>query len=261
MTAFQTALASGVPQLGLCVMYPVPGAVERIGPDWDWVWIDGQHGQLGYQDMLALVRACNLVQRPAFVRVPGHEFGHIGLALDMGADGVIVPLVNTLDQARAIVQAAKFPPLGDRSYGGRRPVDLRGRTYSDTANTDTILVAQIESPEAIENADAIAALPGIDALLLGPDDVMLRRGYKMTAPRSRDTVGNDMKTVADACRRHGKIAATVGVGAEMLKLCAGLGYRMIVAGADVGFLANGSKQAATEARELIKGLGTAAPRG
>src|SRR3989338_4096375 len=123
MKSFRSALESGAPQLGLCIMYPSPGSLERIGPDWGWAWIDGQHGELGYQDVLALVRACDLIQRPAFVRVPGHEFGAIGHALDMGATGVIVPVVDTPEQASSVVKAAKFPKLGGRSYGGRRPID------------------------------------------------------------------------------------------------------------------------------------------
>jgi len=259
MPSLRARLRTGTPQLGLCVMYPSPGAVERIGPDWDWVWVDGQHGQLGYQDILALVRACDLVQRPAIVRVPAHEVGPIALALDMGAAGVMVPQVDTAEQAQAVARAAKFPPLGNRSYGGRRPVDLAGRTYSDTANEDTILIAQIESPTAIANAEAIAATPGVDALFLGPDDVMLRRGFSMTTPRSKDTLGKDLEAVASACRKHGKIACTVGFGAEMLTLCVQTGYQLIVAGGDVAFLANASKQAAADARNVLKSLVAQSP--
>jgi len=250
-TSFRSKLQSGTPQLGLCIMYPSPGVVERIGADWDWVWIDGQHGQLGYSDVLGIVRACDLVGRPAFVRVPGHEFGPIGLALDTGAAGLIVPVVDTPEQAQQVVNAAKFPPLGKRSYGARRPIDRQGRLYADTANEEVLLLAQIESPEAIDNAEAIAATPGVDALFLGPDDIMLRRGYPMTAPRSKETLGADMEAVVAACRKHGKFAVTVGFGPEMLGLCVETGFHMVVAGGDVPFLANGSKQASDEARALL----------
>ena len=249
MTSLRSRLAGGTPQFGLSVMYPSPGVVERIGPDWDWIWLDGQHGQLGnYDVMLSMVRACNLVGRPAMVRVPHHEFGSIGLALDMGAAGVIVPVVDSVEDAKKAAFAAKFSPLGGRSYGGRRPIDLWGRAYSDTANSDTVLVVQIESPEAIENAAAIAGTPGVDALFLGPDDIMLRRGFTMTTPRSKETLGKDMEAVVKACRKHGKYAVTVGIGAEMLKLCVTMGFSMIAAGGDVPFLANTSKQTSTEAR-------------
>jgi 4-hydroxy-2-oxoheptanedioate aldolase len=159
-----------------------------------------------------------------------------------------------VEQAQNVVNAAKFPPLGKRSYGGRRPIDLQGRGYADTANQEILLVVQIESPEAIENADAIAALPGVDALMLGPDDVMLRRGFSMTTPRSAETLGNDMKAVADACKKHGKFATTVGVGKEMLELSAGMGFNLIVGGGDVAFLANTSKSASEEARANLKAM-------
>ena len=247
-------LSANTTRLGLCAMYPAPGIIERIGPDWDWIWIDGQHGQLGYQDVLAMVRACDLIQRPAFVRVPGHDYGAIGLALDTGASGLIVPVIDTPDQALRVVEAAKFPPLGRRSYGGRRPIDRHGRTYSDTANKDVMLVAQIESPEAIANVDAIAAIPGVDALFLGPDDILLRRNVPMTAPRNDAVLGPDMQAVMAACRQHGKVGFTVGSGPEMLGLCVKYGFQMIVSGGDVSFLANGSKQVAAEARKILNGL-------
>jgi 4-hydroxy-2-oxoheptanedioate aldolase len=252
MKSIIPALKSGTPQLGLCVMYPSPGALERIGPDWDWAWLDGQHGQNGYSELISLVRACDLVNIPAIVRVPGHEPGPISLALDMGAAGVIVPCVDTPEQAHAIVKAGKFPPLGNRSYGGRRPVDFGGRAYSDTANEDTLLVLQIESPEAIENAAEIAAIPGVDALFLGPDDIMLRRGYPVNAPRNRETLGDDMEAVVAACRRHNKYSVMVGRGAEMLNLCLEIGFDLIVAGGDVPFLVGASEQASKEARAVVE---------
>ena len=259
MGTFRDTLKTGAPQAGLVVMYPSPGVVERIGPDWDWVWIDGQHGELGYAELIALVRACDFVQRPAFVRVPGHEAGPIGQALDMGATGVIVPCVDTPEQAKSLVAAAKLPPLGGRSYGGRRPIDLHGRTYSDSANTDTLLVLQIETLLGIENVEAIAAVPGVDALFLGPDDILLRRGHRMDIPRTRDMLWSDMTAVTNACRKHGKVGVMVGMGPAMFTLSLEAGFQMIVAGGDVPFLATGSKQASAEARTILKDRASVQP--
>ena len=154
-------------------------------------------------------RATSFSARPSSA-CPATISAQIGLALDTGANGLIVPVVNTPEEAREIVYAAKFPPLGGRSYGGRRPIDLRGRGYSDTANEDVILVAQIESPEAVENAESIAAVPGVDALFLGPDDIMLRRGHSMIAPRSPEALRKDLERVISACRKHGKFGVMVG---------------------------------------------------
>ncbi|MBN1674161.1 MAG: hypothetical protein JXR37_24140 [Kiritimatiellae bacterium] len=248
----------GVPQLGLCMMYPAPGIIEAIGPDWDWIWIDGQHGELGYGDVLGMVRAANLIERPAIVRVASHDYGAIGRALDTGADGVILPMVDTPKQAEAAVKAAKFPPIGQRSYGGRRPVDLHGRDYTGTANEDTLLIVQIETPEALVNAEAIAAVPGVDALFLGPDDLMLRRGHPMAMPKPKDVLAADMQSVVAACARHGKLAVTVGIGADMFELCLRAGFHLIVAGGDVFFLADGSRCAAAAARRAAAGTTAAA---
>jgi 4-hydroxy-2-oxoheptanedioate aldolase len=253
MSDLRQKLSSPGPLIGLFSCYPSPGIIERIGPDWDFVLIDGQHGQHAYGDILNCVRACEVVGVPGLIRVPWLEAGVIGLALDTDAAGVVVPCIDSVEEARAAVAAAKFPPLGRRSYGARRVIDRRGRTYSDTANTDKLLIVQIESPQAIEAADAIAAIEGVDALMLGPDDVMLRRGFSMTTPRSTATLGADMKVVADACRRHGKLAMGVGFGAELFNLHLSQGYRLVICGSDVPFLANSSKAASSEARTWVAG--------
>lgn len=240
--------------LGLCISYPSPGVIERIGKDWDWLWLDGQHGQIaGYDQMLAMVRACDLIQRPAFVRVANHEPGRIGQVLDMGAAAVIVPQVNNVAAAEILVRASKFPPLGDRSYGGRRPIDLFGREYVEKANNRTKLICQIESPEAVEDLAGILAVPGVDGVFLGPDDLLLRLGYPMSAPtaEARKILIETMKKVTDACRHAGKDCICVGVGAEMTKLCASLGANYIVGAAESSILAVGSRDASVASRSVL----------
>lgn len=251
---FRKALTQGKTQMGFCVMYPAAGIAERCGQDWDWLWLDGQHGQMGYQDLLGLVRAADVVRKPSFVRVPWNEFGAIAQAADMLPQGIIVPCVSTVAEAQAAVRASKLPPLGNRSYGGRRPCDLLTRMYSNTANEELMLICQIETPEAIENAEAIAALPGVDGLFLGPDDIMLRRGYTMDAPKNQESLGKDMEAVMAACRKHGKAGVMVGVGTEMLTLCLKTGFQMIVGGGDVSCMGSTSAQWAKDARATIAGF-------
>jgi len=247
-------------KIGLCIMYPAPGVIERVGPDWDWIWLDGQHGQLGgYTEILNLVRACDLIGRPAFLRVPGHDAGMIGLSLDMNVAGVIIPQVDTVEQARAAVRAAKFPPLGNRSYGSRRNIDFEGRSYSDMANEKTMLICQIESPEALAEVDALAAVPGVDGLFIGADDLFLRRGVGMNEPRDKELIQQDFRRLLDACARHGKQAFGVGVGKEMAALSVKMGFQWVISGSDVAFVAASSKAAAQEARSAIESAGAETP--
>lgn len=239
-------------RFGLCMMFPAPGIIEKIGRDWDWFWLDGQHGQLGgYEQMLAMVRACNLVGKPAYVRVAGHEASGIGLALDMGADAIIVPQIDTVEQALIAVRAAKFPPLGNRSFGGRRPIDLKGREYVETANVQTKLICQIESPEALENVSKLAALPGVDGLFLGPDDLMLRMDCSLSGEAKQRKLEEAIQAVVQACQQFGKDSICVGAGREMMNICLSAGVGFIVAGGDVGFLAAGSKEALEMSREAV----------
>ena len=246
---FQASLAAG-PQLGVCVMYPAPGIIERIGPDWDWIWIDGQHGEMGYQDILACVRACDLVGRPSIVRVPGHDAGAIGKVLDAGAAGVMVPMVDDAEQAKQAVRAAKFPPLGSRSYGGRRPIDRFGRGYANRDEAQPLLVCQIETPEGLANVDAIAAVDGVDVLLFGPDDMALRQGMPMDAPRPEGCFDDAHRKVAQAARSHGKHAGGVFLTPATMRFAVEIGYRLIVSAADVLFLAQGSKQSSETLHNL-----------
>ncbi|HSW45801.1 MAG TPA: aldolase/citrate lyase family protein [Phycisphaerae bacterium] len=254
VNALRASLEAG-PQLGLCVMYPAPGIIERIGPDWDWLWIDGQHGELGYDEILACVRAGDLVRRPAVVRVPGHDSGQIGKALDTATAGIMVPMVDSAEQARRIVEAAKFPPLGKRSYGGRRPVDLHGRGYANRDRRQPVLVCQIETPEGLANVEAIAAVDGVDVLFFGPDDMALRAGMPMDVPRPEGCFDEAQRKVAQAARANGKLAGGVFVAPEALRFAIEAGYRLIVAAGDVFFLADGSSKASSALRNVREELG------
>ena len=250
-------------QLGLGIMYPASGIIERIGPDWDWLWIDGQHGELGYNDIMAAVRAGNLIQRPTVVRVAGHDSGAIGLALDTAADGVMVPMVDDADQARQIVNAAKFPPLGNRSYGARRPIDLHGRAYSNADHEQPLLVCQIETLTGLENVESIAAVDGVDVLFFGPDDISMRQGLAMHEPRPEGHFDDALKKVADAAQACGKIAGGVFPNPKAMQQAAAMGFRLAVGGADVMFLADGSAAKADLMRKALddgpgaKGSGSA----
>src|ERR1700690_824245 len=185
------------PLLGLGISYPSVGALERIGSDWDWIWIDAQHGDIDISESAALVRTAELIGRPALVRIPALDPAWVGKVLDFGAAGGIGPMKKSREGAGAMARAAKFPPLGNRSFGGRRVIDRMGRGFYRTANTDTLLILQTESSHAVALADNLAALDGVDGLFPGPDDQAIRDGRDVDAPKDRTTVGNQDRAVAE----------------------------------------------------------------
>ena len=246
------------PLVGLAIMHSAVGVLERIGEDWDWIWIDAQHGDIDLREAVSLIRTTDLIKRPALVRIPAHDTGWITKVLDAGAAGVIVPMVENLNEAKAMVQAAKFPPLGNRSYGGRRIIDRQGRDYYKAANRDIVLILQVESNEAIAVADQMAALEGVDGLFLGPDDLMIRDGQDVNTPKNRDTIGRQSAIVAESCRRHGKLSVGIGVGEGLMKLAREDRLNLVVGASDVLFLSTGSKATSQTIREFFKGSANAA---
>ena len=239
--------------LGFCINYPAAGIVERVASDWDWIWIDGQHGEHDYQSILACVRSAEAAQTATLVRVPGHDPGWIGRILDTGASGVIVPQVDTREQVERIVAAAKFAPLGSRSYGGRRPIDLGGRGYAEKANADTLLVVQIESHTAIQNADDILQVPGVDAFFFGPDDVAMIDGLPMEKPKQPGLYDLVLETLSDIAKKHDVICGgAFGQPEDAAKVVA-MGYTLLGVGSDSAFLSDISKERRAQLDKVLGG--------
>ena len=242
-------LYEGQHALGFGLGFPAPGIIECIGPGWDWVWLDGQHGQHDYRSLIECVRVADVRGLPSVVRTSWHEYGIIGPLMDLGASGIMVPMVDSADQARQIVHAVRFPPLGARSYGGRRVIDVRGREYCHSANEDVLLVVQIETPGALQQAESIAAVDGVDALFFGPDDIKLRLGIPINAGLlDSDELMRSLDVVTRAARNAGKLAGTITPTAAVLRRAGAAGCRLNVGGGDVQFLRGGAQQKLSELR-------------
>jgi len=186
---------------------------------------------------LYLIRVADACGLPPIPRVPGHAYDIIGPVMDMRPAGIMVPMVDTPEQARQVVQATRFPPLGNRSFGGRRLIDLEGRDFFRTVNQDTLLLAQIETPKAVENASAIAAIDGVDVLFFGADDLKVRLGIPINTPvTDSGELTRALERVARDARAAGKFAGCVATNGKTLALAVSLGYRLIAGGHDVYFL-------------------------
>ena len=245
-------LRTGRVILGLNLQYPAAGIIECIGAGWDWVWIDGQHGQHDYRSVLECVRVADSCGIAPVVRVSGHEPGLIGPAMDMRPAGIMVPMVNTVGEAQAIVKAARFPPLGERSYGGRRVIDLGTREYFKTADQDTILIVQLETKEALDNAAAIAATEGVDVLFFSPDDIKLRLGIAIDTPitDSKELTAG-MQQVITAAQNAGKVGGCVTPTPASIKMASSLGYSLLVGGGDVAMLRETASATLADLRESL----------
>ncbi|WP_027495530.1 MULTISPECIES: HpcH/HpaI aldolase family protein [Nocardiaceae] len=153
---------------------------------WDYIALDLQHGLIGYSGMLAGITAIDAAQGPAaLVRVEANNATVIGRALDAGAAGVIVPLIDTAEDAAAAVAAATYPPEGIRSYGPMRSQLRIGPNPSD-ANRDTVVLAMIETPQGLANVEEICAVPGLDGVYVGPSDLRLAVGGSSPSDPSVD---------------------------------------------------------------------------
>tara|TARA_B100000809_G_scaffold104721_1_gene103215 strand:+ start:118 stop:921 length:804 start_codon:yes stop_codon:yes gene_type:complete len=238
--------------LGLTNMYPASGIIEGMGRGWDFIWIDGQHGEMSYDSCLHATQACTATGIDSLIRVPGDEYSTLGRFADLAPAAIMVPMVETPEQAQAIVQGLHFPPLGNRSYGGRRVIDLDGREFY---KRELLVVVQIETLGAVERAEAIAAVEGVDVLFFGPDDMKMRMGIPInTQITDHPKLSEALEKTATAARNAGGWAATVTGTPAGLEMTMGMGYRMLVGGGDIGFLRTLSASRLAEFRGVLEGF-------
>jgi 4-hydroxy-2-oxoheptanedioate aldolase len=165
------------PVIGYWIQLDSPSSTERVARlGYDYVGLDAQHGLFGYSGMLAALTAVDAAGRAVgLVRVAANDATMIGRALDAGAAGVIVPLINTAEDAAAAVAAAHYPPSGIRSYGPIRSMMRIGPAPAD-AESSVVVLAMIETAEGLANAEAIATTPGLDGIYIGPSDLHIAVG-------------------------------------------------------------------------------------
>lgn len=208
---------------------------------WQAISIDQQHGLGDQPEMLSSLAAAKGAGVPALVRVPAYDFGLIGRALDAGAQGVIVPMVETPEQAALTVEAVKYPPAGNRSYGPYRARMMVEGDYFAEANAWTIAGAQIETKRAIDNIDAILATPSLDLVYLGPNDLAI----SMSNGRARDLRAPEVLDAIDLVRRkaaaRGIITAIFANETDYARMLVAGGWQVVSVGTDAGWLASAAK--------------------
>ncbi len=204
------------------------------------VAIDGQHGLWDYEAIRIGIAAIRQGNAAPIVRIPLDDFGGASRALDWGAEGIVAPMINNATIAKRFVDACKFPPVGERSWGPHRAMMLAGisdpKVYLREANDNVVTIAMIETQEAMDNLDAIAAVPGIDVLFVGPSDlsITLTKGAELD-PHSKTVEAANDKVLA-ACKKSGKIAGLYCATAERAVEVSKRGFRYCAVGNDLGFI-------------------------
>jgi 4-hydroxy-2-oxoheptanedioate aldolase len=204
----------------------------------EWVCIDMQHGIIDFQMAVEMLQAIGSTRAMPFVRVPSNDFAAIGRVLDAGAMGIIVPMVNSVEEARAVVAACRYYPEGARSYGATRAGLYAGPDYFAHANQEIACIPMIETREALDALDDILAVPGIDAVYVGPGDMSITLGL----PPRADNGGAFEEArvrIAQACLACG-IAPGIHATASLAERHLAAGYRMITISSDVPSLVAGA---------------------
>jgi len=224
---------------------PSPLVAETIArAGYEAVILDSQHGMWDTGSLIAGIGAVHHAGATPGVRVPLNDYATVSRALDCGAEAIIAPMINTAADARAFAAAAKYPPLGERSWGPLRAMPLQGRTvstdYLREANEGTLTFAMIETRTALANVAAIAATPGIDALFIGPYDLSTALSDGAAQDIDAPEVDKAIDAIGEAARKAGKIPGIYCRDPQRALAMAKRGFRFLTIGSDLGLLRDGA---------------------
>lgn len=228
--------------LGIWQLLPSPMVSRFLARQgWEWVILDRQHGSLDSQTTYECIHAIRAEGAKPIVRVPIGAASEVSKYLDLGAQGIVAPMVNSAAEARRIARAAKYPPAGDRSIGGDASYHY-GEDYSERANRDTLLIVQIEHIRAVRAVEKILAVPGVDGCFVGPTDLALSMGLPRTDFETNPKHRAAIQRTVNACRKLKKLACcntySLAEAADKVRQ----GYQCITLESDVRlFMASGEK--------------------
>jgi 4-hydroxy-2-oxoheptanedioate aldolase len=247
----KTKLKRGEVTFGVTVgigFLEVSEALGNLGLD--YITFDMQHTSLEAETTQAMIQGISYSPTVPIVRVVANELGFINKGLDIGAYGVIVPLVNTRDDAAKAVRASKYAPEGIRSWGPRRQA-LRDSEYAKTANAEVMIIPQVETELALKNIEDIVTTEGIDAIIVGPNDLSmsLRVFEQFDNPKFLKAI----EKIVSACEAHG-VSPGLLAPAGPVETSLQQGFKMIQLGADLGFLTEGVKRTLRDARSKVDTL-------
>ena len=220
----------------------------------DWLFIDMEHNSMDIDTAVQISVAAQDAGITPIVRVPGFQHFHASRVLDGGAQGIVVPHVDTPEIANQMVDQCKYPPLGHRSVAGAQPMlDFESHPLAEATravNAATLLVIMLETPTAIANADAIAAIPGVDALLIGTNDLCMEFG--LPGQFDHPKVIEAYEAMIAACEKHGKHAGMGGIyDPPLMEKYISMGVRMVLGGSDLSLMMAAGKARTATLRAML----------
>ena len=248
---FAGRVRSGEAVVGYWVALDNPVGTERLArTGYDYVTLDLQHGLIGYSGMLAGLMAIDTAQAAVgLVRVEANLPTPIGKALDAGAAGVIVPLVNTAEEAAAAVAAARYPPSGIRSYGPMRS-ELRVGPDPAQADQSVLVLVMIETAAGLANVEEIAATPGLDGVYIGPSDLRLAIGGRTPSdPEVEDELEAAVERIRQACDAHGIVPGIHTHAGQVARKRLAAGFRLVTVSSDLVHLEEAARSHLDAARD------------
>lgn len=244
---------AGETLIGAWASLASPGSAELMArAGLDWVVVDLEHGAASETDLVAHLTSIEVTGTAAIVRPQSAERLRIGRALDLGAAGLVVPRLDTVEQVREAVRYLRYPPAGGRGValltrGGRLGAVNHGGVAA--INDDIVGIVQIESPGAVDAADEIAAIDGVDVLFVGPAD--LSHSLGVPGQFASEPYQHALRRVVDACRAHGKAAGILLYDPASFGPHLELGYTFVGLGADNSFVLDGARGALAAARAAM----------
>ncbi len=252
--AARDRLTAGELSIGVAVRFArtVDIAPAMLAAGFDWLFVDLEHGSIPLDTVAQISTTSIACGISCLVRVPKGHYDLAARALDTGASGIVLPHVDSADEAREAVARLKFPPVGHRSLGGAPQLQFRPTSLPDTIrllDESGLTIVMLESPEAIERANEIAAVAGVDVVMIGGNDLCSEMGIPGQYDHPR--VAAAFETVAQACRKHGKWAGMGGVYDEVIApRYVAMGFRFVLSGLDMNFMIESAKKRAGFLRGL-----------
>ncbi|MCO6490071.1 MAG: hypothetical protein J5I98_16790 [Phaeodactylibacter sp.] len=245
----QNLWAQGLPAYNFFLTIPNAWTAELMArAGFDAVTLDMQHGLIDFATALQQLQAISTTETVPLVRLQWNEPSIVMKMLDAGAAGLICPMIDTADDAADFVRACRYPPAGIRSYGPIRAGRLAPGDYFRKANEDVLAFAMIETASAAENLEAIAAVPGLSGLFVGPFDLSISLGLEWAGDIHDPALQSVLKRVLAACGKHGLIPGVYGGSVPHMLDLAGMGFRLVSTGDDTKLLEQGARGVLEELR-------------